>query len=628
MKFKLIPEPKSMQIFEGDKGVQNCFLSREISEFVPISNTLFASAGESEITLIKNSDFEEEEYKLEIKNNKVNVTASAPNGAYYALCTLYQLLEINDGCAPACEIFDKPTRHQRGFSDDNSRGIISTLDDFKNIIRRMSMIKFNVYMPYIEDILKFDCIPESGKFSGAVEKDDFKELVEFAKQYYVKVIPIVNCMGHWDKNANLEAFRDLCLHNEDNPEKSATGDLDPRNPKVMEMLKNMLDEVIEVFGESAIIHLGGDEAISLVPIFGKEGAARHYNAYHKELYDYLAQKGIQMYMYSDMYMHIWGNYGFGVEYIDEMPSDITYVYWDYDAKTDYTKIEELRKRNKKFCISPATLSWSRLLPAYYNCWMNTRTLSLAGYDSDGLFMSAWCDSGTNIREENWFGLFVGAIFSWNIDTQMTYEQALESFFAHFYGIHNFDVNEFLKMTQYEGRWVDSMGLKEYNDNGKLDAYFYPNRGNATIKLQEEFFKDPAKEINLNLQKEMRKAIFDFERAEKYFATLAPKYNEIAYRSFLFDIKRSRVAARKLLALKHGPFRCREEAMATIPELEATLVEIKEILDEHKELWFACNRQSEWEFTEAKYLNLIDSMNIYIRYCRYNRRLGDEKYMVY
>lgn len=623
---KLIPQPKNIILFNEAVDISCCYLSDTLYKYVPISKTLFPLTGKLPINFSLSADLDQEEYVLSIDTGSIEIMASTSKGAYYALCTLKQIKDTNEGCVNACRIEDRPSLELRGYSDDNSRGQISNNQNFKDIIRRLSLLKYNVYMPYIEDIIKFDCIPESGKFSDPMDKSEWKELVEYAKQYYVTIIPIVNCLGHWDKNANLQAFRDICLHWEDNPENAVTGDLDPRKPKTLDMLKDMLDEIVDVFGESGIIHLGGDEVVGLVPIFGKEAAAAHFNRIYKELYQHLKSKGIKTLMYSDMYMHMWGDYGFGVEHIDEMPKDIGFVYWDYTPLSKSPKIEELRKRKRDFYISPATMSWNRLLPSYYNCYCNTKSLIDVGEDSRGLFMSAWCDNGMNLREENWFGLFVGANFSWNTHSDISYEKMITLFFELFYGIKDFDIKQFNKLTSYELKAVE--GLSEKNADGEYDNWYFVRRAQEGEKLFKELLKDCTDEVDIELRQRVKEYGGNFSECFEYFHSLKPTVNEQAYRAFLFDIKRSIVAVKKILLIKEGVYPSREAAMADIPKIEELILDIQALIDENMRIWYETNRRSEWDFVEAKYLNSIDSLRAFIRYCKYNRRLNKNRVLRY
>ena len=153
MNFKLIPVPtKITRIDETIRIRRNeLHLSASLQNYVKKASEIFCETGSIPVDYALCQSLGTEEYKLTVSADGVRITASAPNGVYYALVTLSQLFQLNDGEICLLEIEDKPTMPLRGISDDISRGQVSTLQNFKDIIRRMSLVKCNVYMPYTED---------------------------------------------------------------------------------------------------------------------------------------------------------------------------------------------------------------------------------------------------------------------------------------------------------------------------------------------------------------------------------------------------------------------------------------------------------------------------------------------
>ena len=383
MNFNLIPMPSRLTVTNPNMVVKqtDLFLSDVLKQYVKKANEFICETGTIKVDYNICESLETEEYRLKISAEGILLTVSAPNGAYYALVTLAQLFRLNNGEICLLEIEDKPTMPLRGISDDISRGQISTLQNFKDIIRRMSYVKCNVYMPYMEDTFEFKKYPESGKFSDPVTQEEWKELIEYAKDYYVTIIPIFNTIGHWDKNAKLEFFYPYVMKEHDDPNGLPCTSVDVRKPESQQMIYDMLDELAAVFGESKAIHVGGDEVGDYTRLFKKDLAGQYYNEHFNRIYAYLKSKGIETYMYSDMYTPLYGDYALGIDYIDNMPNDMNFVFWDYACRADYPNIRNLIDRKKKFCLSPATYTWNRLLPQHYISWLNTKLLANAGSEN-------------------------------------------------------------------------------------------------------------------------------------------------------------------------------------------------------------------------------------------------------
>ena len=73
-------------------------------------------------------------------------------------------------------------------------------------------------------------------------------------------------------------------------------------------------------------------------------------------------------------------------------------------------------------------------------------------------------------------------------------------------------------------------------------------------------------------------------------------------------------------LSDKPYRSREEAMAQVPKIEDMIIKLENLKQDHKLRWFADNRQSEWNYVEARYEELIDSFKSLKRYCLNSKAL--------
>lgn len=624
MNCKLIPEPQSIRLTGGVLPEGGCSLTPKLRAFAPKSHELITGSGKLPVSLALDNSFGKEQYTLTVSAEGAQVVAAAPQGAYYALCTLWQLFELNGGQAPCCVIEDFPSMPVRGFSDDISRGQISTLDNFKEIIRRLSRIKCNLYMPYIEDILKLRCLPESGKFSDPMDPSEWRELIAFAREYYVDVVPIINTLGHWNKNAALEAFQGCVLREGDSPQGAPLSALDVRKQPVRDMVHDIIEEAVELFGGAGAIHVGGDEAAAYTRLFPKEEAARYYNGHFRRLHDQLKTHGIKMLMYCDMYTPVWGDYQIGMDEIEELPGDTGFVYWDYACRDGYPNIRELIRRNKQFFLSPATHSWSRFLPQHTLSWLNAKSMAAEGAaHAQGIIVSAWCDDGLNLREQNWPGLFSGALFSWNCRAELTFDETMRSFFRLFFGL-DVDLSEYHNLMDYDLCFADAEYSRERY--GKPIEFWYCDRQDAGTRLFQAFFQDATLPMDPDLKRKLDGAVERFARGLAYFGALAPRRNREAYAAFLFDIRRSLTAAKKVALTLDRPYRSREEAMANLPAIEQLTHEVTALMEENRRLWFLTNRQSEWEAARCKYLEVIDSLHSLERYCRYGKRLSARKKM--
>jgi hexosaminidase len=309
-RISVIPKPERIKIYEGDfkvtkntfilnnTGTEECsricsYLAESINKLTGIKPDFSddkLNTNENKIVLSLDSDADslgKEGYILEIKNGIAELTAYAPNGLFYAVQTILQLIPTNELRAnngentecliPCLYIKDAPRFKWRGMHLDTGRHFFSK-ENIKKYIDFMAMYKLNTFhMHLTEDqgwrieIKKYPKLTEVGSnrketvgdgvpYGGYYTQDDIKEIVEYAKSRYITIVPEIEMPGH--AVAALASY----------PELSCTGgplDVETKwgvfkdvfcagNEKTFQFLEDVLTEVIALF-PSEYIHIGGDE---------------------------------------------------------------------------------------------------------------------------------------------------------------------------------------------------------------------------------------------------------------------------------------------------------------------------------------------------------------------------------
>ena len=225
---------------------------------------------------------QEEGYAIWTAPEGVCITAKTAAGAYYALQSIRQLVESGDWQTGL--IVDYPRFEYRGVLIDISRHF-RTVDFLKRQIDMMARLKMNRLHLHLTDAagwrLEIESYPRltsyaawrtphdwkgwwygdrqfveegtEGASGGYLTKSEARELVAYAADRYVTIIPEIEMPGHSDEV--LAAYPELKCTN--NPERQ--GDLCIGKEATFEMMQAILDEVIEIF-PSEYIHIGGDEA--------------------------------------------------------------------------------------------------------------------------------------------------------------------------------------------------------------------------------------------------------------------------------------------------------------------------------------------------------------------------------
>ncbi|MCC8145893.1 MAG: beta-N-acetylhexosaminidase, partial [Bacteroidales bacterium] len=240
-----------------------------------------------------------EGYKLIVNKNKVSVEAQTPQGIFYAMQTLRQLLPMqierpfqsNVEWKVSCvEIEDEPRFRHRGLMLDVCRHFHSK-EFVKKFIDMLAYHKMNTFHWHLTDdqgwriqIKKYPRLTEIGgfrprsmilvreengsitrtweneRYGGYYTPEEIKEVIAYAEKRFVNIIPEIEFPGH--ATAALAAYPELsCSGGPFNVELTygVFNDIFCTKEKNFEFMENVLSEVIDLF-PGKYIHIGGDEA--------------------------------------------------------------------------------------------------------------------------------------------------------------------------------------------------------------------------------------------------------------------------------------------------------------------------------------------------------------------------------
>ncbi len=243
-------------------------------------------------------------YNMEVTSKGIDIKASSLSGFYYALQTLRLNLPacIEANCnkleqplkVKAMKIIDSPRFEYRGLMLDVARYFMP-LDDVKELIDCISILKLNKLHLHLSDdtgwrieIKKYPKLTEVGAWrvdrrelpfyerrnqeadeqatvGGFYTQKDIKEMVAYASERQVEIIPEIDVPAH--SCAALASYPEMACPN---VKKTITvlpglGGKNTEiiycagNEKTFQFINDIIDEVSELF-PSKYIHIGGDEA--------------------------------------------------------------------------------------------------------------------------------------------------------------------------------------------------------------------------------------------------------------------------------------------------------------------------------------------------------------------------------
>lgn len=250
------------------------------------------------INFIMEEGMPKEGYKLSVTPTAITITASQPNGFYYGVQSLYQLLPVDiygktknkhaNWTIPSVEIEDAPRFVYRGLMLDICRHF-EPVEYIYKFIDVLAMNKMNTFHWHLTDdqgwrieIKKYPKLTEIGskrthtlvdyhytnypriyeekEHSGYYTQEQIKAIVAYAASKYITVIPEIEMPGH--ALAALAAYPELSCDPtqkyEVSPGWGVFEEVFCPKEETFKFFEGVMDEVVELF-PSSYIHIGGDE---------------------------------------------------------------------------------------------------------------------------------------------------------------------------------------------------------------------------------------------------------------------------------------------------------------------------------------------------------------------------------
>ena len=308
-----VPRPVSVQYKEGsfilDKNVRieggDAFNVKYLKEhlarvFDPMGDSWNPTQGKTSISFVRVKSFPAEGYSLDVHPESIIITATDKAGEFYAIQTLLQMLPaqvyrratgpdamlIRQCTLPCVSIVDQPRFSWRGSMLDVSRSFF----DKEYILRHLDFLayhKINKFHWHLTDdngwrveIKKYPRLTEVGawrgpdealmpaynsgeeRYGGYYTQQDLKEIVAYAAERNIEIIPEFDLPGH-SKALAVSYPEVVCKHDEEL--RSVQGEthnvICVGREKNYVMLENIIKELAAIF-PSKYFHVGVEEVVT------------------------------------------------------------------------------------------------------------------------------------------------------------------------------------------------------------------------------------------------------------------------------------------------------------------------------------------------------------------------------
>jgi len=213
---------------------------------------------------------DDESYSLSVTENKIVVKAPEETGIIYALETLLQLTRQKDGAwgIPELSLKDQPRYPWRGLMIDACRHWIPKEVILRNL-EAMGTLKMNVFHWHLTESqafriesLRYPKLHEQGSWGDYYTQDDIREVIEFAADRGIRVVPEFDVPGH--STAWFVGHPELASapgpYYLDTAMMGIQAAMDPTREEVYEFLDQLFGEMAVLFPDE-YLHIGGDEVV-------------------------------------------------------------------------------------------------------------------------------------------------------------------------------------------------------------------------------------------------------------------------------------------------------------------------------------------------------------------------------
>lgn len=434
--------PAAVSLMEGIE--QTAGLRLRMTDSKPAENGIVLSiVPESRLEGVPPGTPRKEAYLLNVTQNGVTIEAAYPQGLFYGVQTILQLLQQGKGRIRGLHIIDWPDMEFRAIHVD----LWYHLDRpwyYEHLFRQLARYKINTAVFEFEDKFQYERHPVLSA-PGALSHEQVRKLVQTAKKYYIEIVPLVQTLGHVSfiaKHPEFLHLREVAKSN---------WQLCPLKEGTFPLIRDMLEELLDVVEPAKYVHIGGDEAreLGMGPEcrakWGDRAPVESYRLWLTFVCDLLKKRGKTAIVWDDMFLR-----HFNAADMARLPENLIYMRWDYDTG----KFVERDKLilNLKYPVWIAT-SAQTMTPIFPD--QRLRVYNNANFIPDavalgvkGVLNTAWEDEGIH-PETYWIGFVCSAEYSWS-GKKPTTQEFEAKFFPLFYGPRQTELAEAYDILSEKG----------------------------------------------------------------------------------------------------------------------------------------------------------------------------------
>lgn len=389
------------------------------------------------IRLDESRDIAPEGYKLTIRPNVIEITASTPSGAFYGACTLAQIARQYGSALPCLTISDWPDFPNRGVMLDISRDMVPTMESLYRLVDMLASWKINQFQLYTEHTFAYPAHPTVWRDASPMTGEQILDLDAYCKSRFIELVPNQNSFGHMERWLKFDEYRPMA----ESPDggdtvwgyRSYPISLCPTDRRCVPFLAGLYNELLPHFS-SKFFNVGCDETADLgygrsKKLCKERGTGRVYLDFLLNIYSLVKDQGRTMMFWDDIII----NYP---ELIPELPRDMIALEWGYEHDHPFAdRLRKFKSTGIPFYVCPGTSNWGSIAGRTDNAIGNITSAATSGLANGaiGILNTSWGDYGHwDPLPVSYLGFLVGAMTSWNVKSDAK-ESLSEKLSLHAFG---------------------------------------------------------------------------------------------------------------------------------------------------------------------------------------------------
>jgi hypothetical protein len=405
-------------------------------------------------------------YRMEIGESGVDIVANAPEGLFYGVETLVQLVRPRGGTyyLPQCRITDWPDLHLRHIYWDDAHHL-DHLPELKRAVRQAAFFKINGFALKLEGHFQFRSAPAAVE-PYALSPSEYQELTDYGLRYHVQVIPYLDGPAHIAfilKHAEYAKYRSFP---DSNYEMCAT------NPDAVKFLSGMFQDLVDANRSGKFVYFSTDEPYYIGmadnPACQEKAEAQKLGGVGKLLARFITQIAEPLHEQGRTVM-FWGEFPLVASDIAALPPYLV------NGETYGPEFDPVfHRRGIRQMIYTSTQGEERFFPDYFSLPSSRRlhpgaadagriaggfrkiSFDTARGQTDliGTVVAGWADAGLH-PETFWLGYATITAAGWRPASRSA-EESAAVFYKLFYGDGAIQMNRVYQlMSQQAQFWSDS-----------------------------------------------------------------------------------------------------------------------------------------------------------------------------